>query len=361
LNKKGVLAVKTKFILTIFTMLVLIGGCSSYKSDSSSNECINCQKLRDILRYFKEEEHAEKVILAEFKTKYGHEAGGEIPWEDFEKIVIQSAGCCASSPHPLTNELKEYDRLDCIREYLEKENIQRIAFYEGIHFRAKPEDWNSPWAEIIEPGKLNELLQLLREAMEKEKNRFANEGIVVGHDNWMQIITDKHKFIIPIGCNSRRSEVIRGIGWTSCKLRKKLTEWSLAEPVSEKDYGTLECVLENLDGENIQRIDFCQYILENKVDQDGHIRPSLECRPYGEITEPQKINKVLKLLRKALKSGENRIEEGKTCSKMQMQIVTDKHKYLIRVFLDKEAAYGVGWTSYELREKLRRWGFPDPK
>jgi len=45
----------------------------------------------------------------------------------------------------------------------------------------------------------------------------------------MQIITDKHKFIIPIGCGSRRSKVIRGIGWTSYELRGRLKEWGFPE------------------------------------------------------------------------------------------------------------------------------------
>jgi len=41
----------------------------------------------------------------------------------------------------------------------------------------------------------------------------------------MQIITDKHKFIIPIGCGSDGSKAIRGVGWTSYELRGGLKEW----------------------------------------------------------------------------------------------------------------------------------------
>jgi hypothetical protein len=197
--------------------------------------------------------------------------------------------------------------------------------------------------------------------MDEEKDRFANWGIVVGHNGRMQIITDKHKFIIPIGCDSREDEEIDGLGWSSCKLRKKLTDWGLAEPVSEKKDRVLGCAWENIEEEKVQKIDFCKYTMENKVGQDGHTYQSFECCPYGEVNEPQKINKVLKLLREALKRGENKIGEGKTHDKLQMKIVTDKHKYLIRVFLDKEAVYGAGWTSYELRKKLAEWGFPEPK
>ncbi|MDD5741573.1 MAG: hypothetical protein PHH54_06335 [Candidatus Nanoarchaeia archaeon] len=221
---------KNKFVLTIFTMLVLIVGCSFDAFGSSSDECINCQRLKDVLNYFEENEHAEKVVLAEFRTEYSYEPGGEIPWKDFEKIVIQSAGCCANSPHPLSKEWEEYNRLDCIREYLEKENIQRIAFYENnADDTEKPEDWKGSWAEITDPQKVKEVLKLLREAMEKEQNRFANEGIVLGHDNWMQIVTDKHKFIIPISCSSREDSVIRGLGWTSYELRKKMAGWGFGK------------------------------------------------------------------------------------------------------------------------------------
>jgi hypothetical protein len=340
---------KTKLILTIFTMLVSIGGCNSYKSGSSSNEFIDCQRLRDILKYFKEKEHAEKVVLAEFNDGYEHSSGGEVPWEDFEKIIIQSTGCCADSPHPLSKEWEEYNWLDCIREYLEKENIQRIAFYGS--------GGNSSWAEITEPQKIKEVLKLLLKAMEEEKDRFANEGIVVGHGDRMQIITDKHKFIIPIGCNSRESEAICGLGWSSCKLRKKLTDWGLAEPVSEKKNRVLGCVLENIEEENVKRIDFYQY------DPNADPRnPSKSWRLWGEVIKPQQIDEVLELLRKAWKRREYTIdEERKTYNRMRMQIVTDKHKYLIPIFVDREAAYGGGWTSYELRKKLADWGFPEPE
>jgi len=45
----------------------------------------------------------------------------------------------------------------------------------------------------------------------------------------MQIITDKHKFIIPIGCGSDGSKAIRGVGWTSYELRKLLKELGFPE------------------------------------------------------------------------------------------------------------------------------------
>jgi len=61
--------------------------------------------------------------------------------------------------------------------------------------------------------------------MKMESDGFANEEIVLGHYDRMQIITDKHKFITPIGCGSHGSKVIHGVGWTSYELRKRLKEW----------------------------------------------------------------------------------------------------------------------------------------
>jgi hypothetical protein len=356
LNEKGGLDMKHKLVLNTFTMLILIGGCSSYKSGSSSNECIDCQRLRDILKYLKEKEHVEKVVLAEFNDRYEHSDGGEAPWEDVEKIIIQSTGCCVSSHHPLSKEWEEYEWLGCIWKYLEKENVQRIAFYEHVHSTTKPEDWGSSWAEITEPREINEALKLIHEAIEKAKDRFANEGIVIGHGDRMQIVTDKHKFIIPVGCGSREDEAIRGLGWTSCKLRIKLTDWGITDPVSEKEYRTLNCILGNIEEENVQRIVFYKYVPVTPAN------PSNEWHLWGEITGPRKINETLKLLRGALKKGKHRIdEERKDYYRMRMQIISDKRKYLMPIFLDKKAVYGAGWTSDELRRKLAGWGFPEPK
>jgi len=264
------------------------------------------------------------------------------------------AGCAS--------EWVQSDTLEAVWPYLEKENVQRIAFYEGIDVSAKPEEWNGLWAEIVEPEKINEVLGLLHKAMEKEKSRFADGGSVIGHADRMQIITDKHKFIIPIGCGSREDEAILGLGWTSCKLRKKLTDWGYAKPVSEKKYKRLECVLENLEEENVQRIAFYRGVDREKVGPYGLTYPSKEWHLWGEIIEPLKINEVVKLLREALKRGEDKIdEEGKTYSKVRIQIVTDKQKYIMPIFLDREAVYGAGWTSDKLREQLRKWGFDESK
>jgi len=44
-----------------------------------------------------------------------------------------------------------------------------------------------------------------------------------------------------------------------------------------------------------------------------------------------------------------------------MRIIADKHKFVIPISCYREAVRGIGWTSYEIRKKLREWGFPEPK
>lgn len=286
---------------------------------------------------------------------------------------------CESEPVPLSKPIASPSRwwvqsntLEEIWPYLEEEEVQKF----GLASRSSIVNPPEYGFEVTEPEKIKVIMDLLLNAMKEEEERWFESlgqdeenstrielekilSVLLGNEQ-MIIITDQHKYIIPIGRNSR-SEEIRGIGWTSWKLRKKLTDWGFAKPVSEGEDRRLECVWENFEEENIQRINFCQYVLENKVDPRGRSCPSLECRPCGEINEPQKINKVLKILRDALKRRENRIEEGKTYKKARMKVVTDKHKYNIRIFIDEEAVYGIGWTSYELRRQLRKWGFSEPK
>jgi len=148
------------------------------------------------------------------------------------EMVFSAVGCCFCKSHPLAKEWMECNRLECIWQYLEKGNVQRIAFYENVMDKdtSKPEDWHSLWAEIVEPKRISETIRLLCKAVKKERNRFANEEIVLGHYGRMQIITDKHKFIIPIGCGSSQSEAICGIGWASYELHERLKEWGFAEP-----------------------------------------------------------------------------------------------------------------------------------
>jgi len=206
-------------------MVLSIGGCTKCNSPIWSSEGVECERLRVFWERMGEENP--QIIIPEINTEFGHESGDEMTWQELGEMVFLAADCCFSKPHPLSNEWMEYNRLECIWLYLENENILRVAFYENIidEDTSKPEDWQSLWAEILEPERIRETIKLLCKAMERGKDRFANEGIVLGHYDRMQVMTDKHKFIIPIGCGSSRSKAIYGIGWTSYELKKKLTEW----------------------------------------------------------------------------------------------------------------------------------------
>jgi len=151
-----------------------------------------------------------------------------------------------------------------------------------------------------------------------------------------------------------RDAILNLAGCCFCKPHPLAKEW--------KEYKRLECIWENLENEHVQKIAFARFsALESEFDSP-ELRHSPEDQySWAEIVEPQKINNVLKLLREALKEGKNKFtNEGAILSvsfRDQMQIVTDKHKYIIPVYFKGEITYGIGWTSYELREQLKRWGF----
>ena len=203
-------------------------GCTGNNRHISTSESIECQKLKVLFNNL-EKENIKTLI---FYGEDCNEPVDEATFEEFRETVLYLAGCCFPMPHPLANEWVSYNRLECIRQYLEDESVRRIAFYDfdGTMFdeeKERPEDWGKPWAEITEPKRIKEVLRLLFRAMDKEKDRFANEDVVMSTAARMQIITDKHKFIIPISCYKG---AIRGIGWTSYELRGQLKKWGFSDP-----------------------------------------------------------------------------------------------------------------------------------
>jgi len=209
-------------LITSLVMLLGIAGCTECSRHISSSESIECQRLKVLFNNLEEQNIQTLVFFGEDCN----EPVDEATFEEFKETVLHLAGCCTCIPHPLAKDWMECNRLECIWENLEKENIQKIAFYQilGSDF-VSPKDWHSR-TEIIEPTRIKEIMKLLRKAVKKEKDRFANEDAVVGDIKRMQIITDKHKFIIPISCYR---EAVRGIGWTSYELRGQLREWGFPE------------------------------------------------------------------------------------------------------------------------------------
>ncbi|MCK4784895.1 MAG: hypothetical protein KAV87_14170 [Desulfobacteraceae bacterium] len=207
--------------ITILVLTVLVvAGCGNDSHYDFSPEGSECERLARFWKNLGEDDRNLVVFFGEDSN----EPLDHVSFEEFKEAIFNLTGCCYSKPHPRGSEWIKYNRLECIQDYLEKENIQRIAFYENImdEDTSRPKDWGQPWAEVVEPERIRETVKLFCKAMEKGENRFANEGIVLGHFDRMQIMTDKHNFIIPIGCGSSQSKVIYGVGWTSPELKKKL-------------------------------------------------------------------------------------------------------------------------------------------
>lgn len=214
--------------ILVMSLAILLGiaGCTESKRCVSSSESIECQRLR--LLWERAGEENPQIIIPEIETEFGSESGDEMTWQELGEMVFYVVGCCFCKPHPLAKEWIEYNRLECIWEHLEKENIQKIDFYNNILSSDfdSPKDWH-PWAEITDSQRIKEVLKLFCKALKKEKKRFANEEIIAGDIDRMQIITDKHKFIIPISCQKK---AIYAIGWTSYELRKQLRQWGFTDP-----------------------------------------------------------------------------------------------------------------------------------
>jgi len=216
--------------ILIISLITLLGitGCAENNRCNSSNEGKGCELLKVLFRNL-ENQNVHTVV---FFGEDSNEPIDEDTLKEIQEGILTLAGCCVCKPHPLSNEWTECNRLECIWEHLEKENVQRIAFYEQIlgENTERPEDWCNLRAEIKKPERIKEIMKILRKAMKKEKDRTANVDTVMSDIDRMQITTDKHKFIIPVGCASRQSKVIYGIGWTSYELRGRLKEWGFPAP-----------------------------------------------------------------------------------------------------------------------------------
>ncbi len=216
--------------ILIISLVTLLGitGCAENNRRVSCSENVECQRLEVLFNNFREQ----NIQMMVFYGEDNNEPVEEVPLREFEDSILTLAGCCFCKPHPLAKEWTECNRLECVWQHLEKENVQRIAFYENVmdENTSKPENWHNLWAEIVEPKRISETIRLFCKAMKKERNRFANEEIVLGHYDRMQIMTGKYKFIIPIACDSYESEAICGIGWTSYELQRRLKAWGFPKP-----------------------------------------------------------------------------------------------------------------------------------
>jgi len=109
----------------------------------------------------------------------------------------------------------------------------------------------------------------------------------------------------------------------------------------------LSDALDELAGEKVQRIIFCEKDTEN-TDK------------FSAVFEvPQKaLKRTVKLLEETADIARQKGYPGNAIWDMtQMEIVTDKSKYLVPTRWDSEKIYWSDWRSYKLREYLRKYGF----
>jgi len=111
------------------------------------------------------------------------------------------------------------------------------------------------------------------------------------------------------------------------------------------DYESLSRYLKN---EKVQKIAFCG------IDYYNDSLP-VSWWTWGEIAEPERINKTLQLIHAGKLNGIMPI----ACNG-SIVIITDKHKFLMPAEWDNKKVYSHRWESAELRKQLRKWGFPDP-
>jgi hypothetical protein len=137
-------------------------------------------------------------------------------------------------------------------------------------------------------------------------------------------------------------------GCCACRPHPLAKEWM--------ECNRLECIWKHLESENVQRLAFYGQVLEEDTE-----RPEDWYNLSTEITEPEKIKEVLRLLCKAMKKERDKFANEDTIAGdiARMQITTDKHKFIIPISCYRKAVRGIGWTSYELRKQLNKWGFSD--
>jgi len=119
-------------------------------------------------------------------------------------------------------------------------------------------------------------------------------------------------------------------------------------------YMQLDCIWETLQKEIPQKIAFCSYPVPSAKSLD-----EWQC---DEIIGSEKVNEVMRLLGKAIADSNDRFVNEKEidtlCCYHFMQIATDKHKILLPIIFTYDGGrtiHGIGWSSYELGQKLDKW------
>ncbi len=120
-------------------------------------------------------------------------------------------------PYPVSNNWIYCGDISEIWKYLDNEKVQKIAFCVADS-DLSPDNWWT-WGEIADPNRICQTLKLIRDAKIK-----GYIGVLCF--GRMKIITDKHKFIVPVEWDN---ELVFCYRWKSTELRDKLRQWGFSE------------------------------------------------------------------------------------------------------------------------------------
>lgn len=159
-----------------------------------------------------------------------HYKGDESPeWHEIEEALYVLTGYNSCHSCPSDKDWTVCCGLKGKWKYFEKEKVNKIAFWSvGDDYDGNSLD-NLGW-KIIEPEKIKRTLQLISGA-KKELNMCI---VWLGR---MSIITDKHKFIVPVEVSDTG---VYGLDWTSFELRKQLWKWGYDHKVYQYELPSKE-------------------------------------------------------------------------------------------------------------------------
>ncbi len=234
--------------------------------------------------------------------------------------------------HPSSGDWIEYQRIKSAWKYLNNENVQKIAFRSvGEYDGNSPDNWG--W-EIIEPEKIKQTLQLI-----SASKRACNISIVwLGR---MSIITDKHKFIVPVEVED---DAVYGFDWTSYELRKQLWNWGYGYKVYQYDLPSKEQTVAIL----LYPISFSPPLaLFGDKKLTGKLLFEKDFKDPNGITGLASLYKAGRLLKFGVKSKK---EEGKSIpsvTELEPKKILEGRAWLVKIM----DAYEIALKEAEEREK----------
>lgn len=245
-------------------------------------------------------------------------------------------------PYP-SNEWVRCERIEDIWKYLENEKVQKITFcvFEPDN---SPDKWWT-WGEVVEPEKIKHTLQLIRASK-------IDGYIGVICFGRMKIITDRHKFIIPVTWDDKE---IFSYRWESAELRKQLWKWGFPGPEYNYVLPPKEKIIAILLYPNpSETVPPLALFGDKKLAEKLIFEPDVKDDPNG-TKGPAGLYKTTRLCQFGVKSKE---EVGKYIYDKELE---PKHVFQGRGWLEKIVdAYEAAIKEAEKREKYFPMGLDNP-